>query len=191
MNTEAGGSVSTRQQIVLPEKIYALLRRGTVRAQIDYSLTLFQWQTLDTIAALGGDKRIARFGWCKTQIDQDGDEIQFGCLQAGSAPPCFSLELENPENGRHNGENRACEPDYAPYRMHLYPAAVSHFGGGVRFGDSKGSVKFLVDGTQLTHARVTVKSYEPVAHFTRSLTITDLRPADWLTDERVSAVRLR
>jgi hypothetical protein len=85
VNTAAGGSVSTLQQIVFPEKIHGLLRRGPVHPEIDYSLTLFRWRTLDTITALGGDKRIARFGWCKTQIDQDGDEIQF-CVSRQALP---------------------------------------------------------------------------------------------------------
>ena len=52
-------------------------------------------------------------------------------------------------------------------------------------------VKFPVDLAQRTHARVIVKSYEPAAHFTRSLTITDLRPTDWFTDERVPGVQSR
>src|SRR5262249_12923067 len=94
------------------------------------SLTLFRWRVVEAINALGGEKRIQMFGLCKTRIDPDGDEIQFGCLMAGASPPCFSLELENPENGRRNPENFSCNPDYAPYRLHLFPDALSQFGGG-------------------------------------------------------------
>ena len=185
VNTAAGGSVRTFQQIVLPPKIIAIVRSRPVRAEIDYSLTLFRRQTLEAIPAIDGDKRIQVFGWCKTRIDPDGDEVQFGCLKAGTPPPCFSLELENPENGRHNPENFSCTPDYAPYRLHLYPNALSQFGNGVRFGDTQGFARFPVDGTQLSTARVIASSYEPAAHFTRHV-ITEVQPTDWATENRIS-----
>ena len=181
VNTAIGGSARTLQQIVLPPKVYALVRSRPVRAEFDYSFTLFRRQTLDAIRALEGDKRIDAFGWCKTRIDPDGDEVQFGCLKAGTSPPCFSLELENPENGRRNPESFSCTPDYAPYRLHLYPDALSQFGSAVRFGDTQGFARFPVDATQLSTARVIVKSYEPAAHFTRRV-VTEIQPADWVTD---------
>jgi hypothetical protein len=178
VNTATGGSVGILQQINLPPKIYAIVRSRAVNVQIDYSLTLFHWQTLDTIPAINGDKRMRVFGWCKTRVDDDGDEIQFGCLKPGAAPSCISLVLENPENGRHNPENLLCNPDYAPYEWYLYPDAVSQFGGGVRFGDPQGITRFPVDGAQLGNARVVAKSFIPIAHFTRHL-IAQLRPDDW------------
>lgn len=178
VNTATGSSVSILQQINLPPKICATVHSRTVNVQIDYSLTLFRWQTINTIPAMNGDQRMPVFGWCKTRVDEDGDEIQFGCLNPGAAPQCISLVLENPENGRHNPENLLCNPDYAPYEWHLYPDAVSQFGGGVRFGDPQGIARFPVDGAQLGSARVIAKSFIPIAHFTRHL-IARLRPVDW------------
>jgi hypothetical protein len=63
VNTATGGSVSILQQINLPPKIYAIVHSRTVHIQIDYALTLFHRQTLDSIPAMNGDKRMPVFGW--------------------------------------------------------------------------------------------------------------------------------
>jgi hypothetical protein len=181
-----GGEVRTNQQITFSKKIYELVRGRPVRAEIEYSLTLFHLETSEAISAINGDKRWAAFGWCKTSIDQDGDEIEFGCLELGAAPPCIGAFLENPVNGRRNPENLWCSPDYAPYRAQLYPDALSQFGGGVRFRDTQGLAKFPVDGSQLRDARIILKSYRPAAHFTRRLVIPEIRPEDWIADTAVA-----
>jgi hypothetical protein len=174
------GAVHSQQRIVLPEKIYRRVRTTSVRAEVDYSLTLFQGDAASSIAALDGATRSATFGWCRTQVDQDGDDIEVGCLAVGPAPTCISATLENTVTGRRNAERLSCVPDYMPFRAHLFPDALSQFGGGVRFRDPQGQIRFPVDGSQLTNAQVNMKSYRPVAHFTRHLVIPRLQPADWI-----------
>jgi hypothetical protein len=174
------GAAHTRQRIVLPEKVYARVGTAAVRAEVDYSLTLFQHGAVAAIHAINGSARLSTFGWCKTQVDQDGDDIEVGCLTIGAAPTCISALLENTVTGESNPERLSCAPDYIPFRVHLFPDSLSQFGGGVKFRDPQGLIHFAVDGAQLTTAQVRLKSYRPVAHFTRHVVIGELRPNDWM-----------
>jgi hypothetical protein len=54
---------------------------------------------------------------------------------------------------------------------------MSHFGAGIKFQDLQQLAKYPVDGSQLANARVSLRSYEPAAHFTRHLVIPDIRLA--------------
>jgi len=179
VRTTARGEVRTHQRIVLPGAIYESVRTQRIRVEIDYSLTLFQLETANTMAAVSGDGRFPALGWCKTKIDEDGDEVELGCVKTGRAPACVSVTLENPANGKRNPESWYCEPDYAPHRVHVHPDAVSWLGGEVRFRDSPGLARYSVDGSQLADAQLTLKSFRPRAHFTRRLVIPDIRLSEW------------
>lgn len=101
---------------------------------------------------MGANQHASGFGWCKTKIDEEGDDIELGCLQAGSAPTCASAVLENPFNGLRNPVVMRCVPDYAPYPAQIYPDSVSHWGGSIQFRDVHGMAMFPVDGPQLSSA---------------------------------------
>jgi hypothetical protein len=191
VGTSEGGEVRLHQRIAFPDRIYKLVRAQPVRAEIDYSLTLFRVAAASTIAALNGDGRFMAFGWCRTEVDADGDDIELGCTRIGSAPQCVTIALENPSNGRRNPETPYCEPDYAPLSLHFHPDAMSHFGADIKFHDLQQLAKYPVDGSQLADARVSLKSYEPVAHFTRHLVIPDIRLGDWAADATAGATQLR
>jgi len=60
------------------------MSQAPARLELDYALTLFHIESSDAIPALGGDKRIANLGRCMTKMDDDGDEVKFGCLITGS-----------------------------------------------------------------------------------------------------------
>jgi hypothetical protein len=179
VRTTEGGDVRTHQRIVLPGPAYAGVRTQSVRVEIDYSLTLFHIEAAQVIPAMNGDGRLTPFGWCKTKIDEDGDEIELGCLTTGGAPTCVSVALENPTNGQRNPENRYCDPDYTPYPVHFFPDAMSQLGAGIRFRDVQGLARYPVDGLQLAGSRVVLKSYRPHAHFTRRLVIAEIRLGEW------------
>ena len=183
VRTTAGGDVRTHQFIILPRKIYDLVRTQPVRIEVDYSLTLFHIVAADTIEALSGDKRIADFGWCKTKIDDDGDEVELGCLNMGSAPTCATAVLENTASGQRNPAHNMCRPDYRPYAENFLPDAMATFGGGISFQDLQGLAKYPVDGPQLADSHVSLKSYQPVAHFTRHLDIPEIRLGDWEAEQ--------
>ena len=174
-----GGAARAYQRIIFPRAVYDRVRTQRVRVEIDYSLTLFELEAANAVAAVEGDGRFAAFGWCKTKIDDDGDEIAVGCVNTGRAPTCVSMTLDNPTNGKRNPANLHCDPDYAPYPVHVYPDAMSQLGGGIRFRDIRGLAKYPVDGSQLADARVLLKSYRPEAHFTRRLVIPDIRLSEW------------
>jgi hypothetical protein len=176
--------IRTRQRIVLPEKIYRLARSTSVRAELDYSLTLFQHDAATAIGATNGSARSKEFGWCRTQIDQDGDDVEVGCLALGGRPQCIGAMLENAVTGDRNPERLSCVPDYIPFSAHVFPDTLSRFSGGVKFRDPHGLTRFPVDGSQLAVARVRLTSYRPVAHFTRHVVIPELQPADWVPPTR-------
>jgi hypothetical protein len=179
VRTNDGGEVRTHQRIVLPAGAYERARGLPVRLEIDYSLTLFRLGAADDIAPINGALRSAAFGSCRTQIDEDGDEIEFGCVTIGAAPACVTAALQNRVTARRNPDHISCAPDYAPFRVHIYPDAMDQWEGEVKFRDRHGFAHYPVDASQLADAHVIVKSYRPDAHFTRRLVITDLRLSDW------------
>jgi hypothetical protein len=191
VRTNAGGEVRLHQRITLPDRVYEIVRAQSVRVEIDYSLTLFRVEAANTIAALNGDGRFGAFGWCRTTVDSDGDDIELGCTKSGSTAKCVTVALENPVNGRRNPQTPYCEPSYAPLSPHFLPDAMSHFVADIKFHDLQQLATYPVDGSQLTDARVRLKAYEPVAHFMRHLVIPDIRLGDWTAKAAVGATQRR
>ncbi|MGH9689384.1 MAG: hypothetical protein ACRD5K_20150, partial [Candidatus Acidiferrales bacterium] len=171
----------THQRVALPDAVFNAARARPVHIAINYSLSVFRLDAAATLSAVGGDRHARGFGWCKTKVDEEGDDVELGCLKAGLPPSCFSAALENPLNGLRNPLNIRCVPDYAPYAVQVYPDSVTRWGGSVQFRDVHGLAKFPVDGSQISSARLFLKSYRPVVHFTRQLIIPRLRPNDWIT----------
>jgi len=179
VGTTQGGEVRTHQRIVFPERVYERVRNQLVRMEIEYSLTIFHIAATNTISAVNGNERFTGLGWCKTKIDEDGDDIELGCIKTGGAPMCVGVALVNPASGKRNPESHYCAPDYTPYPTHVYPDSTSLFGVDIEFRDLRGLVTYPVDGSQLADARVILSSYLPAAHFTRRLVIPEVRLGDW------------
>ncbi len=182
VRTITGGDVRTHQLISLPGKVYDLARNQPIRVELDYSLTLFRALAVGTISALDGDKRIADIGWCKTRIDNNGDSVAVGCINTGSFPTCITATLENRVSGQRNPTIDRCLPDYRPYTGHFDPNPMSNFRLGLSFRDPQGLAKYPVDSSQLSDARVLLKSYKPVAHFTRHITTPEIHLSDWAAE---------
>jgi len=179
VRTAAGAEVRTHQLVTLPGKIYDLVRNRPVRMELDYSLTLFRIEASDKIAALNGNKRMPNIGQCKTGIDGDGDEVEVLCIETGRIPSCASAVLENSVSGKRNPPYNVCLPDYSPYTRPFMRFPMYPFGLDLSFRDPQGLAKYPVDSLQLADAQVALKAYKPVAHFTRHLTISEIRPGDW------------
>ncbi len=186
VRTAAGGEVRTRQLITLPGKIYDLVRNRPVRMELDYSLTLFRIEGSGTIAALNGNKRMPNIGQCKTRVDGDGDEVETLCLGTGITS-CISAVLENSISGKRNPPDNYCFPDYNPFARPFMRFPMYRFGLNLSFRDPQGLAKYPVDSSQLADARVALKTYKPVAHFTRHLTIPEIRLGDWEAETSVAA----
>lgn len=179
VRTTAGGEVQTHQLIALPRRIYERVRDQPVRAEIDYSLTLLHLDASGTIAAVNCDKPIAHLGLCKTKIDDDGDEIEVSCLKTGGNVTCGTAFLENAVTGQRNPPYSFCNKYYPPITAHFIPDAMFRFRGELHFRDPQGLAKYPVDSSQLANIRVSLKTYAPIAHFTRHLTIPEIRLGDW------------
>ncbi len=188
VQTTAGGDVRTHELITLPGNIYELAHSQPVRMELEYSLTLFRIEALDTIAATNGDKRIANFGWCKTRVNRRGAGIEVGCLRPGRPATCSSAVLENTSTGERNPPFNSCRPEYAPYTARYIPNAMSRFRGGIPFRDPQGWAKYPVNGSHLADAQVSLKSYRPVAHFTRQLVIPEILLGDWEAETGEAAI---
>jgi hypothetical protein len=182
VRTTRGGDVRIHQRIVLPDKVYEHVRAMPVHMEINYSLSLFLPEGVNTLPAANADGRFAALGRCATKMDEEGDDIEVGCISVGPGPTCMFLTLEDPMTGRRNPENPLCDPDYAPYRVHVYPDVMSQLAIGLRFRDPQGLMQYPVDGSRLAATRVRVTSYRPVAHFTRRLVIRDLDLSEWATN---------
>lgn len=179
VRTAAAGDVRTHQLITLPGRIYDLVRNRPVRVELDYSLTLFRIEGSDKIAAVNADRRMPDIGKCKTGIDSDGDEVEVLCIAPGRPLSCASAVLENTASGRHNPSRDFCVPDYNPYPRPFMRFSMYPFGLDLNFRDPQGLAKYPVDSAQLADAQVALRTYNPVAHFTRHLTISEIRPEDW------------
>jgi len=159
---------------VLPEQVYQRLHNRSVRIEIDYSLTVFELAATASIDTDDSGQRRTAFGRCTNRVDEDGDEIEFGCLQNGPAPTCVSATLESVTRGPRNPTHWSCDPDYSPFQVHLYPAATSRFTTSVDLTDLRETMEPAADRSQLDDALVRIKSYQPAGHFTRRLVVPEI-----------------
>jgi hypothetical protein len=150
-----------------------------VRAELDYSFTLLRLSKSYAIPAIGGDERMPGLGWCQTELNDAGTVVLAKCMAAEKIPACGGVFLENPSRGTQNPEGFWCYSDYAPYSAQPLPDAFTRFAVGVSFRDPHGLAKYPVDGPQLPQSRVVIRLYEPLAHFTRSVVISQLKLGDW------------
>lgn len=191
VRTTAGGEVRTHQRLEFPDKAPDSAFTQPVRLEIDYSVTLFNLEATDTMPALNGDRHLAAFGHCRTKLDNDGDDIGLGCENPGAARKCIAISLENPTNGLRDPEYMNCDPDYAPYAVHVFPDIMSQSRVDIRFRDLQGLAKYPVDRSQLGESLVSLQSYSAVAHFARRLVIPEIRLDDWTADAVVHHAQVR
>jgi hypothetical protein len=158
--------------IFIPKDIYNRLKDVPVGLEIDYSLTLRQANPAQAIPAAGGDQWIEDVGRCAVRTSAAGAQVELGCLTPGN-PPCVTLSLES--NGASQGatQGSGCASDYAPYFGRVNGDSISRFFREFPFPGSQ------LAGSELKDARVFVKAYRLVAHFTRQVVIPNIRLSDW------------
>lgn len=118
-------------------------------------------------------------GWCQTELNDAGTAVTMKCMAAEKAPTCGGVFLENPSRGTQNPEGFGCFSDYTPYSARPLDDAFTRFVVRVSFRDPHGLAKYPVDGPQLPQSRVVIRICEPLAHFTRSVVIPQLKLGDW------------
>lgn len=166
------------QEIELPVSIYRGIKDQPMRAEVDYSLTVFGLSKSYAIQALGGDERMPGFGWCETKMNEAGSAIELHCMEPGMGPICGMAFLENSTTGTRNPDRSSCRSDYTPYPDRPMDD-MARFGVNVPFRDPSGLAKFPVDGAQLLQSRVVIRMYSPEDHFTRQVVIPQIRLKDW------------
>jgi len=167
------------QEIQVPASVYRDIKDQPVRAEVDYSLTLFGLRQSYSVPALGGDERMPGFGWCETKMNETETAVELRCMQPGKGPTCATLFLENEANGLRNPPRSSCHGDYSPYSGWYFGDNMAHFGANVPFRDPSALAKFPVDGPQLPQSRVVIRVYEPEDHFTRQVEIPQIKLKDW------------
>jgi hypothetical protein len=176
---DEGPNNSTYQEIQVPASVYRDIKDQAVRAEVDYSLTLFGLKRSYSISALDGDERMPGFGWCETKINEGETAVELRCMQPGKGPTCATLFLENEGTGQRNPARSSCHGDYSPYSGWYFGDNMAHFGANILFRDASGLARFPVDGPQLPNSRIVIRVYEPEDHFTRSLAIPQIKLRDW------------
>jgi hypothetical protein len=172
---------SPYQEVELPMSFYAGAKDKTVAVRGDYSLTLFKLAKSYSVPALSGSERMPGLGWCKTQINEAETAVELHCMQLSRAPICATVFLEDASTGMRNPPRSICSSAYGLSRNLISYASnvTAHYGGDIPFRDSTGLAKYPVGGSQLAQARVVIRLYEPVDHFTRTLVIPNIRLGDW------------
>jgi hypothetical protein len=176
---DEGPNKAKYQEIQVPTSVYRDVKDQPVRAELDYSLTLFGLRESYSIPALGGDERMPGFGWCETKMNEGETVVELRCMQPGKGPTCATLFLENETTGQRNPDRSSCHGEYSPYSGWYFGDNMAHFGANIPFRDASGLAKYPVDGPQLPNSRVIIRVYEPEEHFTRSLTISQIELKDW------------
>jgi hypothetical protein len=165
--------------IRVPSALYQRIADQPLRVEIDYSLTLWRQKESQTLLAAGGDRRTPLLGWCGTKLADDGLEILYGCIQAGSEPTCFSVTLEHPPTGARNRRSGMCRPDYSPYRIGFERDALGHLTMALPFTDPSIPDPLAVRASMLAEATVTARAYQAEDHFVRHMVIPEIRLKEW------------
>lgn len=110
------------QGVAFPRSVYEGIKNRPLQLEVDYSLTLLEGNSY-AIPALGGAQVLPGLGRCTTKMDDNGDDINLHCMQAGLHAPCGAAFLEHMPSGQRNPTPFGCGPDYAPFLANWFPMA--------------------------------------------------------------------
>jgi hypothetical protein len=174
------GHRTAHSLIWLPVTTYERLRNTTVRLDLDYSLTLLRLANTQSMPALDSRANVPGFGRCETRMDKAGLAVQLHCFMNPSTPPCAAFYLENPANGNRNPDEVLCHGQYTPVYTQYVPDALRRAMIDLPFRNVQNLVYYPLGADQLRESRVAMRFYQPVEHFTRHLSIPEVRLSDWL-----------
>ena len=137
----APGESPIYQEIQVSAPVYHEIKDQPIRAEVEYSLTLFALSRSYAIPALDGDERMPDFGWCQTKMNETETAVELRCMQPGNGPTCATLFLENEATGQRNPERSSCHGDYSPYSGWYLGDNLKHFGANIPFRDPSGLAK--------------------------------------------------
>jgi hypothetical protein len=127
-----------------------------MRVQLDYSLTLFVPDKSYAMPAVGGDQRMPGVGWCQTRVK---DRLEIGCI-SDNGRACLEAWTANAPAST----AWYCRPDYDAIRE----VDTDPWGGALNLKVHKGDTLVL-------------RNYQPLDHFERQVTTSEIKLHDWLT----------
>ncbi|HEY6454672.1 MAG TPA: hypothetical protein VIY90_05250 [Steroidobacteraceae bacterium] len=178
-STAQSFNIRSEQRLMLPMAVYERIKDLPVRVEVMYVLTRFAPQPSQAISAVGDLQSLPEMGTCATRIDEDGDEIELGCLTDVGVPSCAAVILEDPQTNRRNPALHLCNPSYGPAHRLGSEDAVNRSHLSIPFQDPSGLAHYPVDSAAIKRARLVVTAYDPAAHFHSTLTIPSIRLVQW------------
>jgi hypothetical protein len=173
------GDLTGVPELVLPVTVYERIKDRSVRLELQFAFTTFRPTPTQTIGTSVDSRQLLGLESCATRIDSDGDEVEMRCLSNRNTPSCITAALEDPQSGNRNPEQHACNPEYAPWPIHMPMDVVADTTLSLPFRDRTGLAQYPVDQTVIARARIGLTTYEPVDQFSRRLVIPNIRLADW------------
>lgn len=178
---------SSYLEVGVPASAYLSARDADVRAEADYSLTLFRLKASYAIPAVNGDERMPGLGWCETRVGPFGGMVEVSCMELGQSAACKGSFLENTETGERNPLVDGCGRNYSP------GALGSEMMGRASWRldtyndrDPRDERAYPVDASKLEKAQVVIRVYAPEEHFSRHVVIPHLKLSDWASWARPS-----
>ena len=174
-----GAEIPGEQRLNVPMAVYERIKDERVRVEVMYVLTRFVARSRGTIGATGDAQSLSEMGSCATRIDNDGDEINLGCLTDVGVPSCAAAVLEDPQTNRRNPELHLCSPNYGPLHRVGFEDVVGRSLLSIPFRDRSGLAHYPVESTAIDRARIVLTVYDPVDHFRSTVAIPNIRLVEW------------
>jgi len=174
---EDGDGPAAHLMEVLPGELYQRVQDQPENLEIELSLTLFAPKSVETVPALNGKVHTPDLGWCTTGFNIPHTAIRLACVPLEKMPPCLRIRLHDAASGLSNPPISQCQGNYTPFNDALYlmpPEARD-----IPFRDLDGRVKFPIAPSQLPESQIQIQTYQPIAHFTRTVQVPDTKLKDW------------
>jgi hypothetical protein len=139
-----------------------------LRAQFDYSLTLFGLDKSYAMpaASSGKEQVLPGIGRCSTRV---GEHVDLGCMTQ-HAPTCAMAFLSDTPTGKRSPPVYSCNPNYDPWG----------FDDGGAWGSGLSIPWRNLSDPQIKNWQLVLKTYKPLDHFTRQVTTPEIKLRDWL-----------
>jgi hypothetical protein len=178
-STAEGPEIHSEQQLNIPIAVYNRIKDEPVQLDIIFALTRFAPRPSREMRAAGDLQALPEMGSCATRIDQDGDEVELGCLTNVGVPSCTAVVLEDPQTNKRNPELHVCTLSYGPFHRVAQEDAVGRSLLSIPFKDPSGLAQYPVDATAIGHARIIITAFDPIAHFHSVVSIANIRLSQW------------
>jgi hypothetical protein len=145
------------------------------RLELHYWFTVLKVSRLPSLPAIA-DVSMPAAGHCTSRLNADGTTLDLRCFEVGVLP-CMSAVAASPSDSSPGTEVFDCTPNYVPALLNFAAEPVDHAHMKLPVRDFAG----VIHGTEapkLETARIVMRVYEPVAHFSQKLSAPEVRLKD-------------